>query len=465
MIGKVWYAFGMKTVGLRRIKQNELFGTFALSVALGLAGPAVGEPERDRYVLVRCGHLMDRPGHPMRGAATLVVKNDKVESVTDGLAGPDLASARSAGASVEEIDLKDKWVLPGLIDCHVHVTFEMTADARLRGVVETDADATVRGAAFCRKTIEAGFTTVRDLGAGGDSIFALRDGIERGDIVGPRIVAAGKGVSITGGHGDPTNGYNPELVGIPGPEKGVADGADECMKAVRTQIKRGADCIKLTATGGVLSLSSAGLAQHFTDAELAAIVKAAHAMGRKVAAHAHGTDGINAALRAGVDSIEHGSFQTDESIKLFKETGAWYVPTLLAGATVVANAETPGYYHEFVARKARQAGPVMMATFGKAYTAGVKIAFGTDSGVSAHGDNGREFALMVKAGMPAAETITCATVHAAACIDRADRVGTLEPGKFADVIAVKNDPTADITELERVQFVMKGGTVVKPARP
>lgn len=416
----------------------------------------------DRYTLIRCGSLLDRPGQPARSNATIVVKNDRIDRVVDGLTGPELGADTK---TIREIDLKDQFVLPGLIDCHVHVTFESSPDQRVRGIEESDAHATVRGVTYCRKTVEAGFTTVRDVGAYGDSIFALRDGINRGDIVGPRILCAGKSISITGGHADPTNGYRSDVWSVPTPIQGIADGPDECMKAVRNQIKRGADCIKLTATGGVLSQSTAGLRQHFTDEELKAIVIAAHAMGRKVAAHAHGTDGIKAALKAGCDSIEHATFQDEEAIDLFTKTGAWYVPTLLAGATVLANADVPGYYPPMIARKAKEAGPVMIETFRKAHSAGVKIAFGTDSGVSNHGENAKEFALMMQGGMSASEAIECATTRAAQCIGIERDVGSLEAGKYADVIAVAKDPTKNAAELEHVTFVMKSGEVVKPRRP
>jgi imidazolonepropionase-like amidohydrolase len=431
------------------------------AAAVMLFASMVSGQAPDRYTLVRCGTLLAVPGQEARREVTVVVKNDRIESVIAGFAGPDLDEARQRGAKVQEVNLRESYVLPGLIDCHVHLTTEWDAGRLLRNATENDCDATVRGVAYCRRTVEAGFTTVRDLGASGEGIFALRAGIERGDIVGPRIVAAGKGVSITGGHADPTNGYRSDVWGTPGIEVGVADGADECMKAVRQQIKRGADVIKITATGGVLSISTAGLAQHFTDAELAGIVKAAHAMGRKVAAHAHGTDGINAALRAGVDSVEHASFQDAESLKLFKEKGSYYVPTLLAGHTTSKNADVPGYYMPMVAKKAKQAAPAMMASFRRAREAGVKIAFGTDSGVSPHGENAQEFSLMVEGGMNPAEAIACATVRAADLLGLADQVGTVEAGKSADLIAVKGDPTKDVKELEKVGFVMRAGRVVK----
>jgi imidazolonepropionase-like amidohydrolase len=424
---------------------------------------AAAASAQDRYLVVRCGTLLAVPGKEPLKQATVVVKNDRIESVLQGFADPGLDEARARGAKVQEVNLREFYVLPGLIDCHVHLTIQVDPGRQLRNVVESDCDATVRGVANCRKTVEAGFTTVRDLGCTSDAIFALRSGVERGDIVGPRIVAAGKGVSITGGHGDPTNGYRSDVWGIPGAEAGVADGADECMKAVRTQIKRGADVIKITATGGVLSISAAGLAQHFTDGELAGIVKAAHAMKRKVAAHAHGTDGINAALRAGVDSVEHGSMQDDESIRLFKEKGTYYVPTLLAGETTVRHADTPGYYLPMVARKAKEVAPKMMESFRKAHEAGVRIAFGTDSGVSPHGENAQEFALMVKGGMTATEAIRCATVHAAELLELSDQIGTIEAGKAADLIAVKGDPAEDVKLLEEVGFVMRAGRIVKGA--
>jgi imidazolonepropionase-like amidohydrolase len=432
------------------------------SIVIAVPSHAQSSPPTpsDRFTLIRCGSLLDRPGQPARGNSTIVVKNDRIDRVIDGWSGP---SINVDAKRLREIDLKQSFVLPGLIDCHVHVTFESSPDQRVRGVEESDAHNTVRGVTYCRKTVEAGFTTVRDVGAYGDSIFALRDAISRGDIVGPRILAAGKSVSITGGHADPTNGFRSDLWSVPTPIQGVADGPDECMKAVRNQIKRGADCIKLTATGGVLSQSTAGLRQHFTSDELKAIVTAAHAMGRKVAAHAHGTDGIKAALKAGCDSIEHATFQDEETIDLFTQTGAWYVPTLLAGATVLANAEIPGYYPPMVSRKAKEAGPVMIETFRKAHKAGVKIAFGTDSGVSTHGQNAKEFALMMQGGMSASDTIVCATMNAAKCLGIETEVGSLEPGKFADVVAVAKDPTKDASELERITFVMKSGEVIKSA--
>ncbi len=436
---------------------------FALTPANAQQTAAAKAPV-DRYTLIRCGHLLAVPGKPTQDNATIIVHNGLIDRITDGLTGPDLTAAKQAGATVDEIDLKSSYVLPGLIDCHVHVTFEFTADARLRAVTESDATSALHGVAFARKTLDAGFTTVRDLGSTNSVSISLRDSIERGEVAGPRIVAAGQAITVTGGHADGSNGYRPDLFGVPGAEKGVADGPDECRKAVRYQIKLGADCIKLTATGGVLSASTAGLRQHFFDDELKAIIDTAHAMGRKAAAHAHGLDGINAALRAGVDSIEHGTYLDDTSITLFKEHKAFLVPTLLAGFTVAKNAETPGYYLPMVANKAKIVGPKMLDMFKRAHEGGVKIAFGTDTGVSPHGENAQEFALMVKGGMTPTEAITAATITAADLCGLSAQIGTLESGKSADLIAVTADPTKDVTELERVRFVMKSGTVYKAAR-
>lgn len=459
----VWVSAGCVGRWLGRWPALAAMVAMLLSATPGwaqVAEPAAGPSAAvDRYVVLRCGRLLDRPGSAPRPGATLVVKNGRVESVLDGI---DAAVAIPVGAESREVDLRGAFVLPGLIDCHVHLGTDLSSpEYRLRGVQESDGDVTMRALVNARKTLEAGFTTVRDVGGRPGAIFALRDAINRGDVAGPRILASGKSVTPTGGHGDPTNGLREDLMIFNTPEDGVGDGPGEVMKAVRHQVKLGADVIKITATGGVLSQSTAALGQHFTDEELRAIVSAASNMGRKVAAHAHGTDGINAALRAGCHSIEHATYQDEESIRLFKQTGAWYVPTLLAGATVVENAKKPGFYPRMVVRKALEVGPLMVETFRRAHAAGVRVAFGTDTGVSPHGQNAREFALMVQGGMSPAECIVAATVNAAMCCGIDGEVGTLEPGKAADVIAVAGDPLADVTELERVAFVMRGGVVAK----
>lgn len=417
----------------------------------------------DRWLIVHCGTLLDMPGKPPRKNCTVIIKNDRISSVFDGFVE---AAAIKDGpapgdANIRTIDLKEHYVLPGLIDCHVHLTFETSPDQRLRFVEDSDADAALNGLVYAQRTLNAGFTTVRDVGANGDAIFALRDAINDGMFPGPRIIAAGRSVTPTGGHADRTHGYREDLFAIPTTMQGVADGADQCRQAVRAQVKRGSDCIKITATGGVLSNTAAGMEQQFFEDELKAIVETAHQLNRKVAAHAHGTRGVNAALRAGVDSIEHGTFIDDESIKLFKQTGAFYVPTITAGKTVGELAEVTGYYTPAVVEKARKVGPKIQDTFGKAYKEGVKIAFGTDAGVFPHGINAIEFVFMTQAGMPAAEAIKSATVTAADLLGLSAEVGTIEPGKSADLIAVAGDPTRDITELQRVRWVVKSGRVCK----
>jgi imidazolonepropionase-like amidohydrolase len=446
---------------------RHLQAAAALLVTVGAALAAAGqEPSSpDRWSLVRCGTLMAVPGKPAQRNVTLVVKNGKVESVLPGLdARPPLPS----GASATEVDLREKFVLPGLIDCHVHLSHQWDRTVRARAMTETPEFVTARATQYARVTVEAGFTTVRDLGCDpAQVVLGLRDAIDQGFVVGPRVVAAGHWISITGGHGDSTNGYREDLIPQPTAENGVCDGPDECAKAVRHQIKLGVDVIKVTATGGVLSASTAGLAQHFTSAELETIVRTAHAMGRRVAAHAHGADGVNAAIRAGVDSIEHGTYLDEESIRLLTERAkagpvCYHVPTLLAAQTVFENAQKPGYYLPMVARKALEVGPKAKDMLRRSHEAGVPIAFGTDTGVSVHGQNAREFKLMVDAGVSPQEAIVAATVTASRLLQLEGEIGTLEEGKAADLIAVASDPTKDITELERVQFVMRGGMVIKP---
>ena len=350
--------------------------------------------------------------------------------------------------------------MPGIIDCHTHITGELSPTSRLDRVEQSDADAAIRSTVYARRTLEAGVTTIRNVGSSGDAVFALRDAIRSGLVVGPRILAGGESISPSGGHSDPTHGYREDLFEPPGASAGIADGPDECRKAVRMQVKRGADVIKLTATGGVLSATNAGTSQQFFVDELEAIVDTAHLLGRKVAAHAHGADGIKAALRAGVDSIEHGSFLDPEAVALFKEKGAYLVPTLLAGATVVEMAQDEDYFPAAVRAKALMVGPVIKGSLGMAHKAGVKIAFGTDSGVSKHGDNWREFPLMVESGMSPMSTLVAATIHAAELCGLEEELGTLERGKTADLIALRGSPLEDINNMSRVQLVMRSGEVL-----
>jgi len=413
----------------------------------------------ERWTIVQCGSVLLVPGQPVRGETTLVIHEGLIAEVLDGLVAPEAVMAGKSGER-EVVDLRTAFVLPGLIDAHVHLTHEYSADARLRRVTEDDADAALRGSVYARKTLEAGFTSVRDLG-GGPATFALRDAIASGMIPGPRMIVAGRAITPTGGHGDISNGYRDDLFDAPGAYEGVADGPYEARKAVRAQVKRGADVIKLTATGGVLSNTNAGTDIQFKEDELLEIVSTAHMLGRKVAAHAHGAQGVNAALKAGVDSIEHGTFLDAESLKLFAATGAWYVPTVIAGKTVEEHAKQPGFFPPNVAEKARLVGPQIQDALRRALAGGVKIAFGTDAGVFPHGENAREFQYMVEAGMTPMDAIRSATLGSATLLGIDKEVGTLEVGKHADLVATRKNPLVDITELGRPVFVMRGGSVYK----
>lgn len=402
-------------------------------------------------VVIQAGHVLAVPGEGYLTNQTILVEDGRIVSITPGFSKPE---------NYPVIDLKKAYVLPGLIDSHVHITGETSPSERIEAFEDSQVDVAFKGAAFALTTLKAGFTTVQDVGGPNDSVFGLRDAIARGAVPGPRIRASGQAVSITGGHGD-INGYSAEVMAaLTG--SSICNGADDCRRAVRQQIKEGADLIKITATGGVLSNTSAGLEQQFSDDELAAIVEAAHAMGRQVTAHAHGKGGVDAALRAGVDSIEHGTYLDEESISLFKEKGATLVPTVLAGATVTGWTNQPWLPAPSRA-KAAIVGPLMLDMLRRAHEGGVNIAFGTDTGVSRHGDNAKEFALMVEAGFTPEEAIRAATVVAAEHVEMAKDIGTLEKGKFADLIAVTKDPMKNIKELESVDFIMKGGEVFKSA--
>ncbi len=416
----------------------------------GPATPPVPAPGSAPEIYIHAGRVLADPASGrVLTQQTVLVRGGRIVSITPGYADP-------GGAEV--IDLKSAFVLPGLIDSHVHLTSELNADDRLNTFLKTQSDAAIDAAGFAVKTLRAGFTTVADLGAPPESILALRRGIARGVVPGPRIIASAGGVSVHGGHGD-ANGMPRAMANVLR-SPGVCSGADDCARAVRERVRDGADIIKITATGGVLSQTAAGLGQQFTDEELKAIVQAAHSMGRRVTAHAHGADGINSFLRAGGDSIEHGTYADAESAKLFKSSGAYLVPTLLAGDFVAREAAKPDTFMTPATRdKALTAGPLMQNMLRRMHAAGVKIAFGTDTGVSFHGDNAQEFALMVGAGMTPLEAIAAATVNAADHFQLGHEIGSLAPGKAADIIAVGGDPLADVRELESVDFVMKGGKV------
>ena len=402
--------------------------------------------------LIYCGQLIDVKKSEVQKEMTIIVQGNKIQDVIKGYS--------PATAADKIIDLKSKTVMPGLIDMHVHIEHETKKGQAIDKFVLNPADIAFESSKYANITLMAGFTTVRDLGGTGVNI-SLRNAIAKGFVVGPRIFTAGKSIATTGGHADPTNGYRKDLMGNPGPAEGVINGPEDAYKAVRQRYKDGSDCIKITATGGVLSQAKDGTNAQFTEEEIRAIVSAAKDYGFKVAAHAHGAEGIKRAIRGGVNSIEHGTYMDDEGMKLMKQFGTWYVPTIIAGKATGDSAKIPGYYSDIVTPKALAVGPNIQATFAKAYKAGVKIAFGTDAGVYAHGKNWMEFVYMTEAGMPILEAIHCATVNASELLGESTRLGSVETGKLADIIAVDGDPTKDVKVMGKVKFVMKEGVVYK----
>jgi imidazolonepropionase-like amidohydrolase len=427
-------------------------------VLAGLSGmgaqspaPAVQQPDR----VIHAGRLIDGVGNTPRSNVSILIARDRILRVEDGFVRPQ-------GAAVT--DLSTATVLPGFIDSHTHITGEGTSDAIVKAVTLSPVDEAVRSTAYAKRTLEAGFTAIRNLGSDGAADVALKKAINEGLVPGPRIWCARNTISITGGHGD-QGGLRPELGGESTWQNGIVDSPDEAAKAVRYQRKYGADLIKFTATGGVLSINDSGDHQQFSDAEMKAIVDTAKLLGMRVAAHAHGKRGMEAAIRAGVNSIEHGTYLDAETIALFKQHGTYLVPTILAGKTVEEMSKKPGALHPLVRDKAARIGPLIQDSFKRAYTAGVKIAFGTDSGVSIHGENAREFGYMVEAGMPPMEAILSATKYAADLLGASDIVGSIQAGRFADLVAVAGNPLQDISELQRVMFVMKGGVVYKERTP
>jgi imidazolonepropionase-like amidohydrolase len=438
------------------MKLFVLFGAAAAALAAPAMttaqAPAPAAAQQQQTVVIHAGTLLAVPGSQPRRNASVIVQGRRILEVRDGFV--DVPGARV-------VDLRDATVMPGLIDMHVHLRgLDDRLQARLQAPFRDYEDEAYTALLHARTTLLAGFTTVRDLGNEPRMITTLRDVIEAGQFAGPTIVAAGRGISVSGGHGD-VNGMNRELTEIGRAHAhNVCNGADDCRRAVRQQISLGADVIKFSATGGVLSNVAGGLNRQMMADEMRAIVETARTFGRKVAAHAHGVDGINAALEAGVDSIEHGTFTDDRTFELYRRTGAWYVPTLLAPAAALADGER-GALTPAQTQKAREAAGNAERSFARAVRAGVNIAFGTDSGVSRHGDNAQEFALMVRNGMTPAAAIRSATVGAATLLGRQDAIGTIEPGKDADIIAVRGDPLQDVRLLENVGFVMKHGRVHK----
>ena len=410
----------------------------------------VGAHAQTTYL--HCGTLLTMlGGEDPQTAVTLVVVQNKIQRIEKGYL--------PAPAGTQVIDLKDKTVLPGLIDCHVHLEWEQSRNSYNEQYVFNDADVAFRAAVYAKRTLEAGFTTVRDLGGNGINI-SLRNAINNGWTVGPRILTAGHVLSVTGGHGDQTTGTRWDLFDPPGPEIGIADGPDACRLAVRTQVKHGADWIKVCATGGVLSLARDGRLPHYAEDELVTIVKTARDLGIDVAAHAHGDEGMRRAVKAGVRTIEHGTFMSDSTMDLMVKQEAWYVPTLTAGWAVSDSAKfAKGFFPEVVRKKAEDIGPKIQETLSRAYKKGVKIAFGTDAGVYPHGQNGLEFKFMADAGIRNRDILAFATREAAVMLRLQHKVGTLEPGKLADLIAVKGNPYEDIKAMQKVLFVMKDGII------
>lgn len=390
---------------------------------------------------------------------SLVIEQGVITAITPGRVEP------KTEPHAEFIDLTGYTLMPGLMDMHVHLSYQQSGtSAYLKRFTQNPADLALQAAHYAEKTLLAGFTTVRNLGDSFNETAALRNAINQGITVGPRIFTAGKSLATTGGHADPTNGFRDDLGGDPGPEQGVLNGANDARKAVRERYKQGADLIKITATGGVLSVAKSGQNPQFMDDELAAVVSTAKDYGMTVAVHAHGTEGMKRAVEAGVNSIEHGTYMSDEVMQLMKQNQVYFVPTILAGKFVADKAKVDGYFPDIVRPKAATIGPLIQQTFARAYRAGVPIAFGTDSGVSAHGDNAQEFALMVEVGMTPMEAIRSATYHAAKLLNE-PRLGTLSEGNVADMIAVKGDPLSNIRLLETVDFVMKDGVVYKRPQP
>lgn len=402
--------------------------------------------------LIYCGTLIDGVSNAARTQVTVVVEKNKITAVQNGYIPPQ--------SNDDIIDLKSKTVLPGLIDLHVHIENETSRDQIQKRMSMSSADIAYEAQKHAMTTLMAGFTTVRDMGGSGVNI-SLRNAINKGLVVGCRIFTSGKTIATTGGHGDPTNGWRPDITFPDNVDDGVVNSPEEARRAVRQRYKDGADWIKITATGGVLSLAKNGKAPQFMQDEVDAVVQTANDYGFRVAAHAHGAEGMKRALRAGVTTIEHGTFMDDEAIKIFIQKGTYYVPTVIAGKSTADSAKIPGYYHPLVVPKALETGPYIQKTFEKAYKAGVKIAFGTDAGVFKHGLNAKEFQYMTEAGMPIMEALKSATMVAAEVLEMKDQLGSIEVGKLADIIATDANPLTDVKTLMNVTFVMKEGVVYK----
>ncbi len=429
----------------------------AVAMLSTLALPTFGADTPDGSRALHCGKLFDSRSGKLLGPHVVVVRDGKVSELLAGRAEPVV--------NATAIDLGDRTCMAGWTDLHVHLEDQSNPQSYSEGFRLDPVDYAYRSVGYAEKTLLAGFTSVRDLG--GDVTPHLRDAVNQGLVKGPRIFAAGRSIATTGGHADPSNGYNSQLshlLGPPGPTEGVINSIDDARQAVRQRYKDGSDVIKITATGGVLSYARSGDAPQFTMDEVKAIVETARDYGYRVAAHAHGEEGMYRAVAGGVTSIEHGTYMSERVAALMKQKGTWYVPTIYAGRFVADKAKEPGYFPEVVRPKAARIGALIQDTAARAYRSGVKIAFGTDQGVGPHGDNAREFLYMVEAGIPAAYALQAATIHAAEVLGVDDQ-GVIEAGKRADIIAMPGDPLADIGNTLKVDFVMKDGVVYKePAR-
>lgn len=405
----------------------------------------------DAATLIHAGKLITAENKNVYSNQTIVIEQDKISAIEAGFRAP------SAADTV--IDLRQHTVMPGLMDMHTHFYTQFSPTVYSEGFTMNEADYALRGATFAEKTLLSGFTTVRELGDNHQISNALKKAIAKGYVTGPRIFAAGKSIATTGGHADPTNGVAYALMADPGPKEGVINGADDARKAVRQRYKEGSDVIKITATGGVLSVAKSGSNPQFTDEELAAIVSTANDYGLKVAVHAHGKEGMERAIRAGVASIEHGTYMDKATMALMKKNGTYYVPTISAGKWAADKATIAGFFPELVRPKAATIGSKIQQTFAEAYKAGVKIAFGTDAGVFEHGNNWREFIYMTEAGMPVIDAILSATIDGARLLGVESELGSIKAGKIADIIAVPGDPLADVNQMGKVSFVMKAGQI------